>query len=105
MQVLRVVAAHDHCERIVEAERWHHFHFEPRAILLFHATEYFRGIFLERIVQNRSERRARIFRIEIDLSRNERIMAYECPAEIQPPFHAQSRMRFDLLRKQLRENY
>ena len=54
--------------------------------------------------QDGRERRAGVFRIEIDLSRDERIVTNKCSAEIQPPFHAQRRMRLNLLREQFREH-
>src|SRR4029077_6468577 len=45
-----------------------------------------------------------IFPIQVDLSRDEHIVTDKCPAEIQPPFHSQRRMRLNPLREQFREH-
>ena len=50
------------------------------------------------------ECRACVFRVEINLSGNQRLVAQQCASEIDPPFHMQCRMCLDLLREQLRKH-
>ena len=105
MKFFGVVAAHDHRKRIVEAERRHHLDVETRAIFFLHAVEYRRrDLSLRRIIQNGRQRRARIFGIKIDFSRDQRLMADQRAAKIHSPFHAQRRVRLDLLREQFRQH-
>src|SRR5882672_7038240 len=99
-----VISAHHHGKRIVESERRHHFHAESRTILVLYAMKYRRRIVLRRFTQDRGESGPCVFGIKVDFPGNERLMTEQSAAEIDAPFHMQRRMRFNLLREQLRQH-
>ena len=112
-QRARVRAAHEDRERIVEAERRQERPAGARVQIANGGVDAFRrprtaAAVLRgsrhRLMENRGERGAGVFDIHVDVAPRQRAVADQRAAQIEAPFHGESRLTLDRLRKDLAEH-
>ncbi len=104
VETLGVIAADDHGESILKAERLGDFEVEPFGVTLLDATVNVARVGGRRFVEDRGQGRAGIFDVEIEVAGEERLLAKERAAEIGFAIDMYSGARFDVLGEELGEN-
>src|ERR1700723_878593 len=104
MQAARIVAADDHGEGVVKAKRRTDGETELVFIVLLHALINLPLVAAGLLFENCGQRGACVFRIDIDSSRENRLLADEGAREIEAALHWQVGSSFYDLREYFSEN-
>src|SRR5581483_545752 len=102
-EFLRVVAADEDRERVIEAEGLEPCDMKTRGVLALDAAEDLVRIRERRQLEDSRQRRAGVFDVRVDLARDERVVREIAP-EVEAPLDRQARARFDRLRHDLAQN-
>src|SRR5437879_8962576 len=104
MKFLRVIAANNHGESILETKRVGDFEMEPIGVELLDAVIDGGGITLGSFVEDGGERRAGVFNVEVELASEERFVDKECAAKIGLSDDGNARFGFDVLGQEFGEH-
>src|SRR5208282_558234 len=109
VQAARVLAADHHGEGVVKSERWSHGEAELRFVALLHASINFQLVAAALPVarlffENRRQRGAGIFRVDVDSSGEDCLLANERASQIEAALHGQMSPAFDDLSEQFSQN-
>ena len=104
VQSPRVLAADHHGEGVVKAERRAYAEAELASVGLLHSSVDFLLVAARLLFENRCERRTRIFRVDIDSSGEDRLLADECAGQVEAAFHGEVSPDFDDLSEQFSQD-
>src|SRR6266849_3973520 len=104
MKFFRVIAADDHCESILEAERLGDFEVEAVGVELLDAVIDGGGITLRGFAEDGGERRAGVLDVEVELAGEERFVDEECAAKIGLSDDGNAGFSFDVLGQEFGEH-
>ena len=98
-------SAHHHRESIVDPQRIQPFDLEPSRIFGSNTRQHSRRIVVGRVLQNRGQGRAGVFRIEVDFLVEQGPMRQQRAAQVQLPLHFLLQPMFQMLRDDLAEDH
>src|ERR1035438_8676088 len=104
MQVARILAPDDHRERVIKPERGTNREAELFFVGLFHPQINILLVAARLLFENGGQRGARVFRVDIDASSQDRLLTDECACQVEAALHGQVSSGFDQLREELSEN-
>ncbi len=104
MEILCVVAADDHGESIFEAQRLSNFEVEAIGVQLLDAVVHVARIALWRFIQDRRERGAGVFDVDVQLAGEKSFVDQERASEISLALDGNPGLGFDVLGEELRED-
>src|SRR5882757_3016332 len=104
MKFLRVIAADDHCESILEAERLGDFKMEAIGGELLDAVIDGGGIALRSFVEDGGQCRAGVFDVEVQLAGEKCFVDEECSAKISLSDDGNAGLGFDVLGQEFGEH-
>src|SRR5580692_3912718 len=103
LQPSSILAADHHRKSVVKSKRWSHAEAELFIALLY-APINLLLIAAWLLFENRRQRRARVFRVDVDSSGENRLLADECASKIKATLHQQMSSSFDDLREKFSED-
>src|SRR5579863_2789512 len=101
----RLRSIYHHREAVVDAERIQPLGLKLLKILCPHARQNAGWVVVDGILQNRSKRSSRVFRVEIDLTAYESLMRQERATQIQAALHSPMEPVLQMLRDQLTQHH
>src|SRR5438093_6598155 len=96
-----VAVSHGDGEGVVESERFAPDERESLRVIARNGAIHAVAIGDERVLQHGGVRGSRVFDVEIDLARRDRVVAHERAAEVKAPLYGEPRAPLDLLRHDL----
>ncbi len=103
-QPARILAANHNGKRIVEPKWRSEPQIEAPRVFRLHPIVHSLARTLRSLLQNRSDCRARVFRIDIDSPRQNRLLANKSARQVKAAFDVQAGLRFQPLRKNLAQD-
>ena len=104
MQVARILAPDDHRERVIKPERGTNREAELFFVGLFHPQINILLVAARLLFENSGQRGARVFRVDIDASGQDRLLTDKCACQVEAALNGQVSASFDQLREEFSEN-